>query len=303
MITLKELCIDHLTPSICNEIATCPEKAYLNYALHVEQDRSLGAVIGSAVHTAIETALGYVAKGELVDVKTILETANKEVLTVIQEENIDISDLYMPVEEQLKQLEHCVVGYLNSPQFGSLQPQNEFDNIEHFFQYFIKPIANDRLDFAIAPIDDDYIKLSGKTDFLEWNEDQGLLRIIDYKTGSSRFPWDMLKVRKRIQFRVYAWVLSKAFDVKSVDLVAHIINKSAGKKAQPVAIQEFATTFGERDILDIERQIVGFYHIVKNNIHFYCDNCPAYCSYKNICGKQIEVRDDVEEGDDLDWVV
>ena len=296
---MEELTIGRLTPSICNTMSICSEMAYLSYALKIAQPKSMGAVIGTQVHWAIEEALKRRVLGETVDIVGIQLNARKKTLEQVEKEDVKIKDIYMPFEECLKQLDYCIEGYLKSPEFLSLQPQGEFEEIEHFFKFFVKPIDG-KLDLITVP-KPGYLSLTGKTDFLEWNEDQKALRIIDYKTGSARFPWEMSKVRKRIQFRVYAWILSKAFEVDEVDMVAHIINKSAGKTAKPVAVQEFATTFDSKDLADCERQMIGFYTMVTQNIHFYCDNCPGYCAYKDLCGKHITPKD--PSIDDMDWVL
>ena len=295
----NELTIGKMTPSICNGLSVCTEATYLRYAVKIKEAKTMGAVIGIQVHHAIEEALKYQVNGEVFDIEKLKEQAKVGMLKCIDEEDVDIDGLYMPFEEQIKQMNYCIDGYLTSPEFKGLHPQGEFEEIEHYFKYFVKPIDG-KLDIIDVP-KPGYLPLSGKTDFLEWDEEKQYLKIIDYKTGSSRFPWDLLKVRKRIQFRVYAWILSKAFNVSSLDMSAHIINKSSGKSAKPVVVQEFITTFTEKDLADCERQLIGFYQIIQNNIHFYCDNCPGYCSYKNICGKH--VKTEVQPIDDLDWVI
>ena len=64
--------INRLTPSICNELSTCTEKAYLRYALNMIEEKSLGAVIGIQVHKAIEDALTMLINNKPVNFKIMI---------------------------------------------------------------------------------------------------------------------------------------------------------------------------------------------------------------------------------------
>jgi hypothetical protein len=301
--------INRLTPSIANEISTCTEKAYLHYALGRPEERSIGAVIGLMVHNTIEQALKNRIEGIANNLDVLVASAKNSVIKMVNEEEIDVNNLYMPYTEQMQQLEYLIRDYISSPEFESLSPQADFDGVEAACKVYIKP-EDGHLLVEKKPLDDDFLLVSGRIDFLEYNPDQKELRIIDYKTGSRRFPWDLAKLRKRAQFRVYAWLLAHLFEVDHVAMIAHILNKSSGKTAKPTDIQILETIFSPRDLAACEKEIIDYYLIIQNGIHFCCDNCPPYCSYRDICGKQLapplentpspETEDN--EDDDL-WII
>lgn len=240
-----------LSYSKITDFLSCPKKFQLKHILNLEEEfkETIYTALGSSIHSAIEESL----KKDF-DYDACLCIFKRELNKHI--DNIETKEkqlLFLPTWYNKGEV---ILTYFYSHYYNKLK--GKVLEAEKYFSY---PITIKNIN----------ILFNGIIDLIY--QDEGGIKIIDWKTGKKQTKKD------DFQLRIYALVLNKLFnmDVKEFEYV-FLKEKTKNKKDVNNKILEQT----EKELYDIIEKILNTSDFERN----YTSNC-RYCSVRNQCESSI----------------
>ncbi|HRE73201.1 MAG TPA: PD-(D/E)XK nuclease family protein [Flavobacteriales bacterium] len=254
---IKEHLQSGVSPSALNKFVTCPLDYYYRYVLGIKEDEELDevsdhAVVGTVVHGVLEQQYKELI-GKEVNPETVKQF-RKESRRLAREELkkhagsvVEEGAYYLLLQVAMSFLDNFYEAELDTLETNSIQILSIEEKLS-----------------AQLEVDGLAIKISGKADRIDVCN--GVLRIIDYKTGkfeskdvSVKVGSEILDKGKALQLLAYAWMRKKMNQDETLPISAGIFPL---RNSEEVALLEFgkSTQLNESAFTAFEdaiRQLVG----------------------------------------------